>query len=96
MVADLEHIPVLLRPTIDGLCVSEKPDGVFLDCTFGRGGHSRLLLSCLGQGGRLYALDRDPQAVSAMSMIEDSRFAGRQCAFADLEQALDQWGLDQV
>lgn len=96
MVADLEHVPVLLHPTVNGLCVSERPNGVFLDCTFGRGGHSRLLLSQLGEGGRLYALDRDPQAVQAMSLITDTRFAGRQCAFADMEQALDGWGLGQV
>lgn len=96
MVADLEHVPVLLHPTVNGLCVSERPNGVFLDCTFGRGGHSRLLLSLLGQSGRLYALDRDPQAVQAMSSINDARFSGRQCAFADMEQALDDWGLDQV
>lgn len=96
MVADLEHVPVLLHPTVNGLCVSDKPNGVFLDCTFGRGGHSRLLLSQLGDSGRLYALDRDPQAVRAMSFINDARFTGRQCAFADMEQALDDWGLDRV
>lgn len=73
-----------------------KPDGIYLDCTFGRGGHSRALLSGLSAQGRLVALDRDPQAVQAMSNIHDLRFQGVQSAFADLEAALDSLGVDQV
>ena len=73
-----------------------KPDGVYLDCTFGRGGHSRALLAQLSAQGRLVALDRDPQAVQSMSEIKDPRFQGVRCAFADLETALDSLGLEGV
>ncbi|MDH4394672.1 MAG: 16S rRNA (cytosine(1402)-N(4))-methyltransferase RsmH [Limnobacter sp.] len=90
----IEHIPVLLKPAVDALAI--RADGVYLDCTFGRGGHSREILSRLGPAGRLIALDRDPQAVLTMKSIEDSRFTGMQVAFADLEQALDELGLPQV
>lgn len=89
-----EHIPVLLQPTVDALL--HTPDGLYLDCTFGRGGHSRALLEKLSAKGRLVALDRDPQAVQAMGEIKDSRFRGVSSAFADLESALDSLGIDQV
>lgn len=89
-----EHIPVLLQPTVDALL--HTPDGLYLDCTFGRGGHSRALLEKLSARGRLVALDRDPQAVHAMGEIADSRFQGVRSAFADLESALDSLGIDQV
>ena len=89
-----EHIPVLLQPTVDALL--HKPDGIYLDCTFGRGGHSRALLEKLSAQGRLVALDRDPQAVHAMGDIKDARFQGVRSAFAELESALDSLGVDQV
>ncbi|HEX4857232.1 MAG TPA: 16S rRNA (cytosine(1402)-N(4))-methyltransferase RsmH [Limnobacter sp.] len=89
-----EHIPVLLQPTVDALL--HKPDGTYLDCTFGRGGHSRALLAGLSPKGRLIALDRDPQAVLAMKDIQDPRFQGIQSAFSALESALDSLGVDQV
>lgn len=89
-----EHIPVLLQPTVDALL--HKPDGIYLDCTFGRGGHSRALLEKLSVQGRLVALDRDPQAVRAMVDIKDSRFQGVSSAFAELESALDSLGIEQV
>lgn len=89
-----EHIPVLLKPTVDALL--HKPDGIYLDCTFGRGGHSRAILARLAVSGKLVALDRDPQAVQAMNEIRDSRFQGVRSAFADLESALDSLGIDQV
>ena len=94
MTTHFEHIPVLLQPTVEALL--HQPDGVYLDCTFGRGGHSRALLSNLSTKGRLIALDRDPQAVQAMSLIDDVRFHGVRSAFADLESALDSLGVDQV
>ena len=90
----LEHIPVLLGPSVDG--VLHDPSGVYLDCTFGRGGHSRAILDRLSPVGRLVALDRDPQAVLAMAHIQDSRFVGVRSAFADLDVALDSIGVDQV
>jgi len=66
------HTAVLLEEAVDGLKVCG--DGTYVDCTFGRGGHSRLILARLGTNGRLVALDRDPQAVSAGGEIEDGRF----------------------
>lgn len=90
----IEHIPVLLKPAVDALSI--RADGIYLDCTFGRGGHSREILSRLGPAGRLIALDRDPQAVLTMRTIQDSRFTGVQVAFADLEGALVDLGVSQV
>lgn len=64
------HIPVMLNECIDGLNI--KPDGVYVDVTFGGGGHSRRILECLGENGRLYAFDQDEDA--AKNVIDDSRF----------------------
>jgi 16S rRNA (cytosine1402-N4)-methyltransferase len=61
-----------LEQAVDGLNV--RSDGSYVDCTFGRGGHSRLILARLGEAGRLIALDRDPQAVAAGGEIVDGRF----------------------
>jgi 16S rRNA (cytosine1402-N4)-methyltransferase len=66
------HTAVLLEEAVDGLKV--RGDGCYVDCTFGRGGHSRLILARLGKTGRLIALDRDPQAVAAGGGIDDGRF----------------------
>jgi len=57
------HVTVLLHEAVQALAIRE--DGVYLDGTFGRGGHSRAMLAALGRAGRLYALDRDPQAAEA-------------------------------
>ncbi len=56
------HVPVLLRESVDGLCI--RPDGVYVDVTFGGGGHSREILSRLGEGGRLYSFDQDSDAIA--------------------------------
>ena len=66
------HAPVLAEQAIEGLKV--RSDGSYIDCTFGRGGHSRRILERLGPAGRLLALDRDPQAVAAGGEIDDVRF----------------------
>jgi len=58
-----KHVTVLLKEAVDALEI--KPNGTYLDCTFGRGGHSREILSRLGQDGHLYAIDRDPEAIKA-------------------------------
>lgn len=73
-----------------------NPSGTFVDCTFGRGGHSRALLGALNHNGRLIALDRDPQAVAEMKLIKDTRFQGMHSAFSDLDQALVQQGVTSV
>ena len=64
------HIPVMLNESIEGLNI--KPNGTYVDVTFGGGGHSRRILECLGEGGRLYAFDQDEDA--AKNVIDDSRF----------------------
>jgi len=79
------HTAVLLEEAVDGLNV--RSDGTYVDCTFGRGGHSRSILMQLGTNGRLIALDRDPEAVSAGGEIEDGRFRmlhGRFSRLADV------------
>lgn len=79
------HISVLLAETIEGLAI--RPDGIYVDGTFGRGGHSRVVLSQLSAKGRLYAIDRDPSAIAAAQAPEfadDPRFHISHCAFAEL------------
>jgi 16S rRNA (cytosine1402-N4)-methyltransferase len=66
------HTAVLGEEAVEGLRV--RSDGCYVDCTYGRGGHSRLILARLGGAGRLLALDRDPQAVAAGGEIDDARF----------------------
>src|SRR5689334_21117712 len=67
------HRAVLLEESLAALAL--KPAGVYVDATFGRGGHSRAILERLGPSGRLIALDRDPQAIAAAREIVDPRFA---------------------
>lgn len=67
-----EHSTVLLREAVDGLVW--KHDGIYIDGTFGRGGHSRYLLSKLSNNGRLIAIDRDPKAIAEANKIQDPRF----------------------
>ena len=76
------HEPVLAHEAIDALAV--RPDGIYVDGTFGRGGHSQLILERLGAGGRLIALDRDPQAAEAARAIADPRFTFFKARFSDL------------
>ena len=68
------HVPVLLGPVLEGLDI--KKDGVYVDGTFGRGGHSYAILQQLGDEGRLLAIDRDPQAIAAADEVltKDPRF----------------------
>lgn len=90
------HEPVLLQSTIAALALA--PDDVVLDCTFGRGGHSRAILSKLGPCGRVFALDRDPEAVAHGQQLrrEDARLVIAHSAFSDLEAALDELGVAHV
>ncbi len=90
------HIPVLLKPFVDALCIDR--DGRYVDATFGRGGHARALLSHLSGKGRLLSLDRDPQAIAEGDRLasDDARFCVRHCPFADLGEALDEIGWGNV
>jgi 16S rRNA (cytosine1402-N4)-methyltransferase len=83
------HVPVLLYPAVDALAIDARPDGIFVDATFGRGGHSRLILQRLGPSGRLVAIDRDPDAVAAARALEDPRFTPVHARFSDLQATLD-------
>jgi 16S rRNA (cytosine1402-N4)-methyltransferase len=86
------HTTVLLHEAVDGLNI--KPNGIYLDGTFGRGGHSRLILQKLNDKGRLIALDRDLQAAeSAREFEQDPRFSFFHQDFADIRTLLDQQGL---
>ncbi len=67
-----QHITVLLNEAVDGLAI--KPDGTYIDGTFGRGGHSRLILNQLGEKGRLIGIDRDPRAIAEAETISDPCF----------------------
>ncbi len=88
----LGHITVLLDEAVQALlqAAGPTPAGTWVDGTFGRGGHSRLLLSRLGPQGRLVAFDKDPQAIATAAQIQDARFAIRHEGFrhiADLPEA---------
>lgn len=92
------HLSVLLHEAVAGLAI--RPDGVYVDGTFGRGGHSREILKVLGPSGRLIALDRDPEAVAAgrafMAETGDSRFEIVHERFSCFGQVLDVRGIGQV
>ncbi|BAK75013.1 S-adenosyl-methyltransferase MraW [Pseudogulbenkiania sp. NH8B] len=90
------HLTVLLSEAVAALAV--RPDGVYVDCTFGRGGHSRLILSQLGPAGRLVAFDKDPEAIAAGERLaaEDPRFTLVHEGFETLARELDRLGIARV
>lgn len=88
------HITVLLNEAVDALNV--RPDGVYVDGTFGRGGHSRAILARLGPQGRLIALDRDLAAVEAAQTIRDPRFQLVHSGFSALKAQLEALGVGKV
>lgn len=92
--AEFRHTTVLLDEAVDG--VLTRPDGVYVDGTFGRGGHSRALLARLGPQGRLIGIDRDPEAVAAAAAITDPRFTILHSAFADMTDQLAAIDVHQV
>jgi len=81
-----EHQPVLLAEVVEALRL--QPNGIYLDATYGRGGHTRAILAGLGQRGRLIALDQDPEAVESGRAIADPRFALRHTRFSQLSAVL--------
>jgi 16S rRNA (cytosine1402-N4)-methyltransferase len=87
----LTHRAVLLPEVIEALAL--RPDGVYVDCTFGRGGHSRAILERLGPTGRLIAIDRDPQAVAAARAIDDPRFRIWHARMSELSDVLESAGV---
>jgi 16S rRNA (cytosine1402-N4)-methyltransferase len=82
----VEHLPVMYAEVLQQLAI--KQDGIYLDCTFGRGGHSQGILNLLGPGGQLLAVDRDSDAINsdyAQVMLTDQRFKLKHSCFSELE-----------
>ncbi len=94
MSATLAHETVLLDEAVDALEI--KPDGIYVDGTFGRGGHSSLILQRLNENGRLIALDKDVAAVEHGRTLNDERFRIEHSGFAHLEEMLDKLDVDLV
>ena len=93
--SEYRHQPVLLKEAVTALLT--RPDGIYLDGTFGRGGHSRALLAGLSGQGRLFSLDRDPEAVASGQELanEDPRFRIDQGNFAEIERFVLGWGIEE-
>lgn len=87
-----QHLPVLLPEVLRGLAV--RADGLYVDATYGRGGHAQAILDRLGPEGRLLAIDKDPQAVRVARLDHgsDGRFSVEQGSFAMLERLVGQRG----
>ena len=92
MTESFQHISVLLNESIDGLAI--KPDGIYIDGTFGRGGHSRTILSRLGENGRLYSIDRDPTAIAEAKKIDDPRFTIIHGPFSGMAEYAKEYGIE--
>ncbi|MES2257830.1 MAG: 16S rRNA (cytosine(1402)-N(4))-methyltransferase RsmH [Pseudomonadota bacterium] len=96
-VPEFQHRTVLLDEAVDALAlVGARADGIYIDGTFGRGGHSRLILSRLGQGATLLAFDKDPQAIATAEQINDARFQIVHDSFATMKAALAERGIGQA
>ena len=93
MSADFKHITVLLNEAVDTLV--ENPDGFYIDGTFGRGGHSALVLSRLSETGSLMGIDKDPEAITcaAERFGSESRFSIERGSFAEMQAFVEQRGL---
>ncbi|MBI5753428.1 MAG: 16S rRNA (cytosine(1402)-N(4))-methyltransferase RsmH [Hydrogenophilales bacterium] len=89
-----QHVPVLLAEAVDALNV--KPDGVYVDATFGRGGHSQAILARLGKQGRLIVFDKDPTAIETARAMQDARLTVIHAGFAQLSAALREIGVVKV
>ena len=94
--AEYQHITVLLNEAVDALAVRE--DGIYVDGTFGRGGHSRLILSRLGSQGRLIVFDKDPQAIEAAQKLaeQDGRVTVVHDGFSSFQTTLDKLGIEKI
>lgn len=90
--AETYHVPVLLQESVDGLDI--KPDGIYVDVTFGGGGHSREILSRLGKNGHLYSFDQDEDAEK--NILNDNRFTFVRSNFRYLRNWMRYYGVDQI
>lgn len=88
------HRSVLAQEAPEALV--SNADGVYVDATFGRGGHTRTTLAKLSEKGRLYAFDRDPEAIEAAREIKDSRFEIIHCAFSEMARELEKRAVTRV
>jgi 16S rRNA (cytosine1402-N4)-methyltransferase len=96
-VPELQHRTVLLDEAVDALAIAgARANGVYVDGTFGRGGHSKRILERLGEKGRLIAFDKDPQAIAVANTIADPRFEIVHESFATMREELDARGVSQV
>ncbi len=93
METDFSHQPVLLNEVLEALNV--KQNGVYVDATFGRGGHSIAILNSLGREGRLIAFDQDPEAIAygCKQFVDDPRIEFEHCNFSEMEQVIVERGL---
>ncbi len=90
---EIEHVPVLLEEALQALAI--KPEGIYVDATFGRGGHAQEILKRLSARGRLLALDRDPQAYEAarLKFVNETRLQITKGPFSMLGDFIDSQGL---
>jgi len=88
------HVTVLLDEAVEALSI--KPNGTYIDCTFGRGGHSAKILEQLDEGGRLFAIDRDMAAYETGQAVDDARFHIEHLHFSDLNQLAEKHALTEV
>jgi 16S rRNA (cytosine1402-N4)-methyltransferase len=94
---DFQHRTVLLDEAVDALEIAgARADGVYVDGTFGRGGHSRLILSRLSERGRLVGFDKDTQAIATAEQMHDARFSIVHDSFATMRESLAEKGIEQV
>ena len=94
MTTSLQHVPVLLEEALAALDLQAA--GTYVDCTFGRGGHTRAMLGRLGTQARVIALDRDPAAILAAADISDARLRIVHAPFSELRAVLTQLGIEAV
>ena len=90
--AETYHVPVLLQESVDGLDI--KPEGIYVDVTFGGGGHSREILSRLGKKGHLYSFDQDEDAEK--NILNDNRFTFVRSNFRYLRNWMRYYGIEQI
>ena len=90
--AETYHVPVLLKESVDGLDI--KSDGIYVDVTFGGGGHSREILSRLGQKGHLYSFDQDADA--EQNIVNDDRFTFVRSNFRYLRNWMRYYGVEHI